>query len=94
MLGLRPLVLVLVWEEKQVELDELELKREGEVDETDSSTFINSGLCPSFASNDSNLDLTTLRFALTTCQVLDQRELGLAAKQEWIEGGLRGCKGS
>ena len=41
------LVLVLVLEEEQVEMDELELKREGEVDEADSATSINSDLIPS-----------------------------------------------
>ena len=59
----------------------MELKPEGEVDETDSPTPTNSGLTPSLASNVSNPDLTTLRIALTTRQeALDQRELGLAAK--------------
>ena len=64
-LELHLLVLVLVLEEGQVELDDLELKREGEVDEADSPTPINSDLTPSLASNDSNSDLTTLRIVLT-----------------------------
>ena len=42
-----------------MELDGLELKREGEVDKADSPTSINSDLSPSLASNDSNPDLTT-----------------------------------
>ena len=41
-----------------MELDGLELKREGEVDEADSPTSINSDLSPSLASNDSNPNLT------------------------------------
>ena len=52
-LELHLLALVLVLEEEQVELDELELKREGEVDEADSPISINSELTPSLASNDS-----------------------------------------
>ena len=64
-----------------MELNELEMKREGEVDGADSPTSVNSELTPSLASNVSNPDLTTLRIALTTRQeALDQRELGLAAK--------------
>ena len=83
MLELRLLALALVLEEEQVELDELELKREGEVDEADSPTPVNPDLTPSLASNDSNLDLTTLWIAPTTRrEALDQHELGLAAKQE------------
>ena len=62
------LALVLVLEAEQVELDELELKRKGEVDEACSLTSINSELTPSLASNDSNSDLTTLRIVLTTRQ--------------------------
>ena len=59
-LELHSLELVLVLEEEQVALDESELKREGEVDEADSPTSINSELTPSLASNDSNSHLTTL----------------------------------
>ena len=66
-LELRLLALVLVLEEEQVELNELEMKREGEVDGADSPTSVNSELTPSLASNDSNSDLTT-RIALTTRQ--------------------------
>ena len=58
MLELYLLALVLVLKEEQVELDELELKCEGEVDEADSPTSINTELTPSLASNDSNSDLT------------------------------------
>ena len=43
------LALVLVLEEEQVELDELELKCEGEVDEASNPTSINSDLTPSLA---------------------------------------------
>ena len=84
---LRLLAFVLVLEEEQVELDELELKREWEVDGAGSPTSINSDLTVTLASNDSNSDLTTLRIALTTRQeALDQCEPGLAARQEKIEG--------
>ena len=41
-----------------MELDGLELKREGEVNEADSPTSINTELTPSLAPNDSNSDLT------------------------------------
>ena len=50
-LELHLLALVLVLEEEQ---EESELKREGEVDEADSPTSIDSELTPSLASNDSN----------------------------------------
>ena len=46
MLELRLLALMLVLEEEQVDLGELALKREGEVDETDCPTSINSDLSP------------------------------------------------
>ena len=49
------LALVLVLEEEQVELDELELKREGKVDEADIPISI-------------NLDLTTLRITFSTAK--------------------------
>ncbi|EDR07317.1 uncharacterized protein LACBIDRAFT_328207 [Laccaria bicolor S238N-H82] len=51
-----------------------------------SLTPIDSNLT-SLASNDSSSDLTALRIAHTTRkEALDQRELGLAARQERIEG--------
>ena len=80
------LALVLVLEGERVAMEELELLgREGE--EADSPTSIDTELTPSLGSNDSNSDLTTLRIALTTRQeTLDQCELGLAAKREWIDG--------